>query len=402
MERTLIAACMTMAFAGAVQAADKPCDFALTDGKVESGKLISAKIDVDILMADGTTIPTGTKIKAGTITGGVVTKGVLSGGRHVEARCGGSALSLGSLGGVTLKDVTAALPAGEKKIAEVRGASIVEAELREVTVVDPVGPMIAKKDPVATTEDSALPLAGDWFKLKTQVNNIHLGEHPADQVPTRTGLRAPRNACFRVATEITKTGGDAPGKYARGTFYAPENNNFWTVLTSPTMWVPPYNCATADEYVDRHEVPADEQIDIRKTHDIPRELLASDRDRYRNGFTYGVMVAPFKYFRESKTFDAGGNIGPYVGYRLWDRQGSSTALIASVGVTSTKVVTVNNGVSNEETKTGMSWAFGVLTEFKSAFNVGVLWGMDMFSAADAVPKSGGHWLSISIGYKLAN
>ncbi len=118
-------------------------------------------------------------------------------------------------------------------------------------------------------------------------------------------------------------------------------------------------------------------------------------DRERSGWTYGVLVTPFKYYPGQKYFGANASIGGYLGYRVHDRQGVSDVIAVSAGPT-TATVNTGNGTTNQ---TGATLAFTWLTEIKNSFVVGVLVGRDYFSATSNYQYNGATWIGINFGLK---
>lgn len=378
------------------------CDITLTAGKIASGQLVSGKTAASIKI-DGKDEAGGgllQNVKLGTAD---VSAGKASGGKLVAKQCQDAGLAAATLANATIEgkgDFTGA-DGKVRKGVDFTGSSAIaltEAKVEHATIDDPAGPHEAPKEPTVTTEAENMPLAGDWFKLKADIAVAHAGLHKnKDDVPATT-LRIPAGTCFRVTTELDESTNGEKTKVARGTFAKAE----WGIGSV----LPPYNCKSLKDAESTRVVKAGPELGVAAvdddlSYDIPSETLVSTTDRYRFGWTYGLMVAPFKYYRKARTFDAGAQVGPYIGYRVWDRPGSSTVLAFGIGATSAKVKTVNGNTTTEDTKTGISWAFGILNEFKNSFSVGVLWGADMFSSADAVPKNGAHWIAVSIGYKLS-
>jgi hypothetical protein len=428
--KTLIAtACLTALSIGSALGADGKCDFQLVNGTIVSGRIGSIKattIGAATNQADGqpANVAAPIVIESGTLADATLKGGKASGGRLVGKQCQGATLTSATLTGGTVSGAKIKI-AGSDVVVNLT-ADATDVTLDDVTIDNPVAALESSKEATITTEASNVPLAGDWFKLKADIVDVHVGEHDKRDSGARTTLRIPKNTCFRVTTELEETTGDVKRKFARGTFYA--GSGFGLLL-------PPFGCeskigngrsgprtnediekaaalvatrcATATRNTDARacdEARTDllSPLDLDRSYDIPSELLISESDRYRYGWTWGVMVAPFKYYRGTREFSSGAQIGPYIGYRLYDRPGFSLVLAGSIGATSAKVTTVVGDQKTEETRNGFSTAVGLLTEFKNSFTAGFLWGRDMFSSSDAVPVNGKHWISISIGYKLGN
>ena len=385
------------------------CDFTLNGGTVEGGALVEGTVTTAVA-ADGAraAIPEGTRLRGGRISSGTLAQATSTGGKLSGKQCQGVRL-VGA--GITEAQISGAVTVVRDGTADETRAldtpvevTLNAASIDNAIVTNPSALVEGKTVPPTSQADDNAPLAGDWFQFNTTVLDARAQKAPGQD--KAIGLVIPANSCFRVAAEFDETNGTEKKRYARGTF-AKAAVWWW-----PPSWLsPPFGCEIPKlEEVVRDtckgtpgtaEYNACEAEARNRSVDIPVDTLVNTGDRYRFGFTYGVMAAPFKYYRGSKTFDAGAQIGPYIGYRVWDRQGSSTVLALGIGATSARVKVTDGSTTTEETKNGLSWAFGVFTEFKNSFNVGLLWGMDMFSAADAVPNQGAHWLSVSFGYKLS-
>jgi hypothetical protein len=228
----------------------------------------------------------------------------------------------------------------------------------------------------AGTEAASVSTVGDWFKFNVEVK----GFKPTDGGEAVT---APQGSCFRVSNEFADSTGSAMlrGRFETGTF-------------AHGIW-PPYSCADVKPGTDSRGInPA-------VSYDVARRNVLEDYDRDRFGWTYGVLVAPVKYYVKPHEFSAGASVGPYLGYRLHDRQGASNVFALSVGA-ATATITTNNpdGSSSSTNTTGLTVAAAYIVDIKSAFNVGLLAGTDIFSKSQNVPTSNKLWLGLSFGYKL--
>jgi hypothetical protein len=225
----------------------------------------------------------------------------------------------------------------------------------------------------AGTEAVGVSTVGDYFKFNVNVK----GFKPSDGGDE---VSAPQGSCFRVSSELTDKGGNATlrGRFETGTF-------------AHGLW-PPYGCA---------ELKDPKGINPALSYDVPKRNVLEDYDRDRFGWTYGVLVAPVKYYVKPHEFSAGASVGPYLGYRFYDRQGASNVIALSVGA-ATATITTNNadGSTSSTNTTGLTIAAAYLVDIKSAFNVGVLAGTDIYSKSQNVPTSNKLWLGLSFGYKL--
>jgi hypothetical protein len=233
----------------------------------------------------------------------------------------------------------------------------------------------------AAAEQAGITTVGDYFKFNTRVEGFRLSsEKKPEEIP------APKGSCFRVSQELDDPD-NAGQKLARGIF---------VTGYLPRLLLPPYRCLTEDELQ-----KSDPKIDPALSYDVARRMILEDRDRNRFGWTYGALVVPFKFYTGEREFSAGATVGPYLGYRLYDRQGSSSVLALGIGLATVDVTTNNpDGTASSSNTTGMSAALAYLLEIKGVFRVGAVAGADYFSRSQNIATSGKLWLGLSFGYQL--
>lgn len=228
----------------------------------------------------------------------------------------------------------------------------------------------------AGTEAASVSTVGDWFKFNVEVK----GFKPTDGGEAVT---APQGSCFRVSNEFADSTGNAMlrGRFETGTF-------------AHGIW-PPYSCADVKPGTDSRGInPA-------VSYDVARRNVLEDYDRDRFGWTYGVLVAPVKYYVKPREFSAGASVGPYLGYRVYERNGASNVIAVAIGAATATVKTVDaSGNSSSSNTTGLSAAVAYLANIKETFNIGVLAGTDLFSKSQNIETSNKLWLGISFGYNI--
>jgi len=234
----------------------------------------------------------------------------------------------------------------------------------------------------AATQDAGVTTVGDYFKFNANVERFS-----ASAGEPKGEVTAPKGSCFRVSQELEDPT-DRTRRIARGTFITG-----W----APNVFLPPFGCL--DEESLRKGPPTG--IDPALSYDVPKQMIVEERDRYRYGWTYGALVTPFKFFTKDREFSAGASVGPYLGYRLRDRQGSSSVVALAIGVASAEVKTNNpDGTSSTSNSTGMTVALAYILDIKGTFNVGAVAGTDYYSKSQNIDNSGKLWLGLSFGYKL--
>jgi hypothetical protein len=365
----------------------------ISGGTITKATLRSAKLHDPITRDGKVVIQTTDIIKGGTIESGDLVIGVATGG-EVTVPTAGTVVDL-QKDLVTIDALTG---------TRIVGAEVTDAKLNQVTVngstVDlsqekvhlmhaeldaadvskttvPRSALVKPKSAPATAEEANIPLTGDYFLFKTEVETFR---------PSRGGpdVTAPKDSCFRVTNEKPDPN-DSSRTFVEGTFVTG-----WF----PHFLLPPYKCLGSDG-LERKKISAN------ISYEVPKEMITTERDRLRYGWTYGVMVAPFKYYPKERIFNAGASVGPYVGYRVRDRPGDSSVVALSVGLANATLKQENaDGTTSSSTVTGVSIALAYLGTLKDQFNIGFLAGFDNFSKSDNVPNSGKLWLGVSLGLKL--
>ena len=233
----------------------------------------------------------------------------------------------------------------------------------------------------AGSEAASISTVGDWFKFNTRVTGFKESGNPG-----AAAMTAAPSSCFRISGEFLDPN-DPAKQILRGTFevgHAPHAG----------VW-PPYGCK------DPKVEGSNQKIDPDVSYDVSKDLIMNGVDRTRYGWTYGILVAPIKYYVKPREFSAGASVGPYLGYRVYERNGASNVIAVSVGAATATVKTVDaSGNSSSSNTTGLSVAVAYLANIKDTFNIGVLAGTDLFSKSQNIETSNKLWLGISFGYNI--
>lgn len=131
---------------------------------------------------------------------------------------------------------------------------------------------------------------------------------------------------------------------------------------------------------------------------IPAEIVNNYKPNVY-GLTYGGLVIPYKYqFHGSKELQAGGSIGPYVGYK-WDKNysGFEIKTVAFGGASMIEVSQDVDGEQKSQTLSGLSYGIGLLGEVKESFQFGIVFGQDKVSKSSNYVDNGKTWVAFSIG-----
>jgi hypothetical protein len=134
---------------------------------------------------------------------------------------------------------------------------------------------------------------------------------------------------------------------------------------------------------------------------VERASFAS-HENVREGYTYGILTAPYKFFPKDHSFVSSATIGPYIGYELnW--LGISGKVIGSFGLTSVPVIGKDDaGKATTTNKAALSISTGVLWDLNNKFQMGFLLGADTVGPGSAYQYNGKPWFAVDIGYKFSN
>jgi hypothetical protein len=135
---------------------------------------------------------------------------------------------------------------------------------------------------------------------------------------------------------------------------------------------------------------------------VRRSAFAS-HENLRNGYTYGLLTAPYKFFPKDHSFSSSATIGPYAGWEFTVSDWFSAKAIGSFGLSSVPVTTTNStGESTTSNKAALSLSTGVLFDINKQFQLGLLLGADSAGPNSGYQYNGKPWLAIDIGYKFSN
>ncbi len=156
---------------------------------------------------------------------------------------------------------------------------------------------------------------------------------------------------------------------------------------------PEYYCATSStQYLPRRQLV---RAEVGKGGFIPDNAVMS-------GFSYGVLLVPYKYYTDSKNFGGAVTVAPFAGYRIdWSNVGIEATLVGFAGPTSLQ----GKDDSGDSTNLfGLSYGAGLLFEIKNDFNLGFVLGADKVSKSDRskFEDDSDMWFAISLGFDFSN
>lgn len=222
------------------------------------------------------------------------------------------------------------------------------------------------------------------------------GNRPAPSSPETAAVSSNDNYvgdCFRVYIPSDSTSGSTltPGWYL--TLSQHDDNLKLLKVKSPLGVI----CSAQRPEVDE------------KGNPVIVEAKATDLFAYRalrTGWTYGVLVLPYKYHLDDKSFSGETTIGPYIGRRstLGDI-GYTWAMTA--GFTPVSVESIDQSGNKKSTQlSAFSYAIGLIFELNkglSPFQAGIFFGRDVVSSDSAVTYNHDrkNWLAFQLGWDFS-
>lgn len=124
------------------------------------------------------------------------------------------------------------------------------------------------------------------------------------------------------------------------------------------------------------------------------------------GLVSGPLIVPFKYRLDDKSLGGDATVGYYAGwgfetnfFDLSDKYVTFTPFL-SAGLTQVSVIKKSDdGTSESDSKSGFSWATGLLIQNWDNVNIGIVYGEDRIGDQDWEHEGEG-WISISVGWEL--
>jgi len=151
---------------------------------------------------------------------------------------------------------------------------------------------------------------------------------------------------------------------------------------------------------------ATQPVKYGETYTFTADQLAKN-DYYRQGFTWGGLVVPFKFYFKDKSIKSNSSVVGFVGYEGWF-SGVSIASVAAVGLglapgsstsTTSTTTTTSTSTTSASTSTSATYtaAVGFIATFGGVAKAGVMFGRDYQGNAAAFPYENKTWMALSIG-----
>jgi opacity protein-like surface antigen len=124
------------------------------------------------------------------------------------------------------------------------------------------------------------------------------------------------------------------------------------------------------------------------------------------GLVSGPLIVPFKYRLDDKSIGGDATVGYYAGWGLETNfLGISDTYVTftpflSAGLTQVSVLSESEeGVTTTDSKSGFSWATGVLIKNWDSVNIGIVYGQDRIGD-QSWDHEGEGWFSFSVGWEM--
>ncbi|KGJ89807.1 hypothetical protein [Colwellia psychrerythraea] len=124
------------------------------------------------------------------------------------------------------------------------------------------------------------------------------------------------------------------------------------------------------------------------------------------GLVSGPLIVPFKYRLDDKSISGDATIGYYAGwgvetnfFDISDKYVTFTPFL-SAGLTQVSVLSeAADGTSKTDSKSGFTWATGILIKNWDSVNIGIVYGQDRIGDQNWQHEGEG-WFSISVGWEM--
>jgi hypothetical protein len=116
------------------------------------------------------------------------------------------------------------------------------------------------------------------------------------------------------------------------------------------------------------------------------------------GLDWGALTVPFKLQTKDGVLSAGSSIGPYIGWKQRWIFGLPSTLVLSAGLSIIPTQDVN--ATSIDTKTGLTFASGIVFTPVSQLQIGIITGLDHLggNVGKNYPYENKLWISFAIGF----
>lgn len=141
------------------------------------------------------------------------------------------------------------------------------------------------------------------------------------------------------------------------------------------------------------------------SYNAPYQFQATDTTigaYYREGFTWGAMVIPYKFYVKDKTFKGNPSTVAFIGYEGWF-PGVSLAGVMALGPGIAQSASSSSAAAastkSTSTTTGVTYtaATGLIATFSGVIKAGLLVGWDWQGSGNNFQYEGKTWIALSVG-----
>lgn len=120
-----------------------------------------------------------------------------------------------------------------------------------------------------------------------------------------------------------------------------------------------------------------------------------------SGPTSGPLIVPFKYRLDDENISGEAAIGYYAGYSIEIIIPKTEKAISFSPIIAGGLSQINIAVNGKtETKTGVTWAAGLLIQNWANVNIGLVYGQDRIGNSNNWEHEGQGWVSIMVGWNI--
>lgn len=154
-------------------------------------------------------------------------------------------------------------------------------------------------------------------------------------------------------------------------------------------------CVSFSDSIELRYLPRSTRI--KATHGMGGFEIGNSKVR---GFSYGALIAPYKYYKTRKEYIGSSTLAPFVGYRIdWNHLGIEFNPVLFAGATTIQDI---DSEGDSSSLFGFSWGGGILFELKDEFNAGIIVGEDKVGRKENFKNNGKHWIAFSLGFDFSN
>lgn len=120
-----------------------------------------------------------------------------------------------------------------------------------------------------------------------------------------------------------------------------------------------------------------------------------------SGPSSGPLIVPFKYRLDDRSISGEATIGYYAGYSLEIPIYRTDTVISLSPILAAGISQINIATNGEtDTKSGITWAGGLLIQNWANVNIGIVYGEDRIGKNNNWEHEGNGWVSFMVGWNI--